>query len=236
MYYYLGMGFNSPEDCPDFGSISILYVTKQQFYSPEQKTRIYTLLNKDISKLNNITNAKNGSYAIVTDTNQLYILRNGFWVEASQGGGDEPADLTEIYDARIGYDDTTYPTLGTAIRTQTSELNSSIVNNTTAIEEVNTLLTTTSQNVTNNTNAITSINQSLETITTNLSSTVDKAAENSDAITAINNVLTQQEIDVMNIKVLLMEIVNRLAMIEKTSVAEKSNDYIISWYIQKLSQ
>lgn len=35
MYYYLGMGFNSPEDCPDFGSISILYVTKQQFYSPE---------------------------------------------------------------------------------------------------------------------------------------------------------------------------------------------------------
>ena len=216
MYYYLGMGFNSPEDCPDFGSISILYVTKQQFYSPEQKTRIYTLLNKDISKLNNITNAKNGSYAIVTDTNQLYILRNGFWVEASQGGGgDEPADLTEIYDARIGYDDTTYPTLGTAIRTQTSELNSSIINNT---------------------NAITSINQSLETITTNLSSTVDKAAENSDAITAINNVLTQQEIDVMNIKVLLMEIVNRLAMIEKTSVAEKSNDYIISWYIQKLSQ
>lgn len=216
MYYYLGMGFNSPEDCPDFGSISILYVTKHQFYSPEQKTRIYTLLNKDISKLNNITNAKNGSYAIVTDTNQLYILRNGFWVEASQGGGgDEPADLTEIYDARIGYDDTTYPTLGTAIRTQTSELNSSIINNT---------------------NAITSINQSLETITTDLSSTVDKAAENSDAITAINNDLTQQEVDIMNIKVLLMEIVNRLAMIEKTSVAEKSNDYIISWYIQKLSQ
>ena len=43
------------------------------------KYREYVLMSTDISKLNNITNATDGSKAIVADTGAIYLFCNNAW-------------------------------------------------------------------------------------------------------------------------------------------------------------
>ena len=75
MYVKLGMFFKSEIDAPDFGSISMYFVgPKEQGYVEDgnKKIRKYTLLSTDLNKLNNITNALDGSEALTVDTGNSY--------------------------------------------------------------------------------------------------------------------------------------------------------------------
>lgn len=73
----MGMVFDS-ESVPDFGSIRM---TAQR----HNNVNDYIVLSADISKLDSITNATDGSTALCTDTGDLYILHMGDWVKL---GGD----------------------------------------------------------------------------------------------------------------------------------------------------
>lgn len=73
----MGMTFDS-ESVPDFGSIRM---TVQR----HNNVNDYIVLSADISKLDEITNAAEGSTALCTDTGDLYILHGGEWVRL---GGD----------------------------------------------------------------------------------------------------------------------------------------------------
>lgn len=73
----MGMVFDS-ESVPDFGSIRM---TAQR----HNNVNDYIVLSTDISKLDDITNAAEGSTALCTDTGDLYILHVGEWVKL---GGD----------------------------------------------------------------------------------------------------------------------------------------------------
>lgn len=73
----MGMVFES-ENVPDFGSIRM---TAQR----HNNVNDYITLSADISKLNDITNAAEGSTALCTDTGDLYILHVSEWVKI---GGD----------------------------------------------------------------------------------------------------------------------------------------------------
>lgn len=92
-YYIMDMPFESKENAPDFGTLKMYYVGLPQFGYVEQETKYrirgYTLLEKDLNKLNLITNAADGSQAIVVDTNETYILCNKEWIKWSidTGGG-----------------------------------------------------------------------------------------------------------------------------------------------------
>lgn len=96
-FYYMDMVFKSQSDVPDFGSIHMYYVGEPKFgyvnQSANVKVRAYTLLSNDISKLNLITNAADGSQSFVVDTGKTYILCNGQWIEwvGSNGGGGSTA-------------------------------------------------------------------------------------------------------------------------------------------------
>lgn len=85
MYYYMDMEFVSESSIPDFGTIQMYYVGDAKFgfvnYNSAVKLRGYTLLSKDISKLNLITNAADGSQALVVDTGKIYILCDSQWRE-----------------------------------------------------------------------------------------------------------------------------------------------------------
>ena len=73
----MGMEFESGS-VPDFGSIRL---TVQR----HNNVNDYIVLSTDVSKLNEITNATEGSTALCTDTGDLYILHVGEWVKF---GGD----------------------------------------------------------------------------------------------------------------------------------------------------
>ena len=73
----MGMEFESGS-VPDFGSIRM---TSQR----HNNVNDYIVLSADISKLDDITNAAEGSTALCTDTGDLYILHVGEWVKI---GGD----------------------------------------------------------------------------------------------------------------------------------------------------
>ena len=73
----MGMEFESGS-VPDFGSIRM---TSQR----HNNVNDYIALSADISKLDDITNAAEGSTALCTDTGELYILHVGKWVKL---GGD----------------------------------------------------------------------------------------------------------------------------------------------------
>lgn len=73
----MGMTFEAGS-VPDFGSIRM---TAQR----HNNVNDYIVLAADISKLNDITNAAEGSTALCTDTGDLYILHVGEWVKL---GGD----------------------------------------------------------------------------------------------------------------------------------------------------
>lgn len=91
MYYYMDMEFVSESSIPDFGTIQMYYVGDTKFgfvnYSSAVKLRGYTLLSKDISKLNLITNAADGSQALIVDTGKTYILCDSQWIEWTGGSG-----------------------------------------------------------------------------------------------------------------------------------------------------
>lgn len=74
------MGMEFPENAvPDFGSIRM---TSQR----HNNVNDYILRLTDISKLDDITNAAEGSTALCTDTGDLYILHVGEWVKFGGGG------------------------------------------------------------------------------------------------------------------------------------------------------
>lgn len=83
MFFYMDMGFSTENDVPDFGSIKMYYIGEQTLgytdYGTNIKVRGYTLLLKDIDKLNLITNAADGSQALVVDTCEKYILCAKEW-------------------------------------------------------------------------------------------------------------------------------------------------------------
>ena len=74
----MGMVFDS-ENVPDFGSIRM---TTQR----HNNVNDYIALSSDISKLDDITNAAEGSTALCTDTGDLYILHVGDWVKLGGEG------------------------------------------------------------------------------------------------------------------------------------------------------
>lgn len=75
----MGMTFEAGS-VPDFGSIRL---TVQR----HSNINDYIVLSADISKLDDITNAAEGSTALCTDTGDLYILHVGAWVKL--GGASE---------------------------------------------------------------------------------------------------------------------------------------------------
>lgn len=69
------MGMTFPKDeAPDFGSVRL--VTAEQSY-----VKNYILNSEDISKLDLITNASDGSVAYCVDISQLYIKHLNKWNE-----------------------------------------------------------------------------------------------------------------------------------------------------------
>lgn len=66
------MTFNTISEVPDFGSICL--VDSKNGY------KSYRLLDSDVSKLNLITNAANGSDAL-TDAGRMFIKLSGIWTE-----------------------------------------------------------------------------------------------------------------------------------------------------------
>ena len=68
------MGMVFTDVPPDFGSIRL---TKSRYNGVNE----YILKSSDVSKLDSITNAADGSTALCTDTADLYILHMGEWVK-----------------------------------------------------------------------------------------------------------------------------------------------------------
>lgn len=83
MYMALGMNFNSVEEANEkLGGIKMYYVgtsSTGHIKQNNKRYREYILLSKDIAKLNNITNALDGSTAFVVDIDKTYILNNKNW-------------------------------------------------------------------------------------------------------------------------------------------------------------
>lgn len=78
MITIMGMTFNSISEVPDFGSICLV--------DGKNGYKSYRLLESDISKLDLITNAANGSDAL-TDTGRIFIKLQGTWREV--GGSND---------------------------------------------------------------------------------------------------------------------------------------------------
>ena len=91
MYCYMEMIFPSEADAPDFGSIKMYYVGElkngYQNYGINNKVRGYTLLSDDIPKLDLITNAADGSQALVVDTGDVYVFCSEEWRKWQGGTG-----------------------------------------------------------------------------------------------------------------------------------------------------
>lgn len=68
------MTFNTISEVPDFGSICL--VDSRNGY------KSYRLLDSDVSKLNLITNAANGSDAL-TNAGRMFIKLSGSWAEVT---------------------------------------------------------------------------------------------------------------------------------------------------------
>ena len=83
MYMTLDMAFNSAEEAVEkLGGIKMYYVgtnSTGHIKQNNKRYREYILLSKDIAKLNNITNALDGSTAFVVDIDKTYILNNKNW-------------------------------------------------------------------------------------------------------------------------------------------------------------
>lgn len=100
MYIIMDMPFLSIADAPDFGSIGMYFVGSKELGYMEQENkryRKYALLSSDINKLNNITNALDGSEALAVDTGDIYILHNNTWTKQSSTN----SDIKEYIDAAL---------------------------------------------------------------------------------------------------------------------------------------
>lgn len=90
MYFYMDMAFPTKNDVPDFGSIKMYYIGEPTFgyinHGINIKLRGYILLSKDLTKLNLICNAADGSQALVIDTGKTYILCDKEWHEWNGSG------------------------------------------------------------------------------------------------------------------------------------------------------
>lgn len=85
-YYYMDMPFTSQQIAEQtFGSIQMRRRGKDRLGTAVDGTdlrlREYVFLSTDLSKLNNITNAVDGSEAYATDTGKIYILCSNQWRE-----------------------------------------------------------------------------------------------------------------------------------------------------------
>ena len=100
MYIYMGMFFNSQEDAPDFGSITMYFVGNKDLGYVEEghkRFRKYAFQSTDLSKLSLITNALDGSEAFAVDTGTTYVLYNGQWSVKTTGLGlSNGANITSI--------------------------------------------------------------------------------------------------------------------------------------------
>ena len=95
--HYLDMYFPTENDIPDFGTIRLINVgpiigdrTERDQYGKviDMRLREYVLLSDDISKLQLINNAADGSKAIIVDTGKEYILAYNQWREWTGGNSD----------------------------------------------------------------------------------------------------------------------------------------------------
>lgn len=75
--YVMGMIFDE-NNVPDFGSIRCTDLRGGANFKGKNQ---YILKSTDVSKLDLITNASDGSTAICTDTADLYILHMDEWVK-----------------------------------------------------------------------------------------------------------------------------------------------------------
>ena len=87
MYMALDMPFTNPaEATAAIGDIKMYFVGNEKdgfVREGNKRYRQYILLSKDLAKLNNITNALDGSLAFVIDTNSNYRLKGGQWITES---------------------------------------------------------------------------------------------------------------------------------------------------------
>ena len=83
MIEVMDMIYKTKDDVPDFGSIKMTNVDSRPQYKNNITYRIreYILKSSDVSKLDSITNAADGSTAFCVDTADLYILHIGEWVK-----------------------------------------------------------------------------------------------------------------------------------------------------------
>lgn len=75
MKIIMGMKFEDWEEVPDFGSIALVS-------SESMAVKHYRLLDGDVSKLNLITNASDGSDAF-TSKGRMFIKLSGDWTEVA---------------------------------------------------------------------------------------------------------------------------------------------------------
>lgn len=86
----LGMGFDE-NSVPDFGTIRCTDLRGGANFKGKNQ---YILKSTDVSKLDLITNASDGSTAICTDTADLYILHMDEWIKFGEGN-EESTENTE---------------------------------------------------------------------------------------------------------------------------------------------
>lgn len=89
MYYYMDMPFSTEQEAKQkLGSICMYFKGKPPLGYIDGTNvayREYSLLSTDISKLDNITNAIDGSKAFAIDTGKIYILCSNQWREWTGG-------------------------------------------------------------------------------------------------------------------------------------------------------
>lgn len=82
MIFINGETYDNAELVPDFGTVQMIVNT-------QKGQRVFILKEEDLSKLNLLTSAKDGSYAKCYDTGKVYIKAMGVWTEdkTAEGGG-----------------------------------------------------------------------------------------------------------------------------------------------------
>lgn len=88
----MGMVFTDVEP-PDFGSIRCTDLKGGANFKGKNQ---YILKSTDISKLDLITNAADGSTAICVDTADLYILHMGEWVKLGEESTENTAQTQSV--------------------------------------------------------------------------------------------------------------------------------------------
>ena len=93
MIFINGETYNNAELVPDFGSIQMVVNTQKGH-------RVFILKEEDVSKLDLLTSAKDGSYARCYDTGKIYIKAMNVWTEdkSAEGSGGGGGGMTVTYD------------------------------------------------------------------------------------------------------------------------------------------